>query len=159
MLAGCSSQGAQVAREARQSLVGMKAVDLQACAGIPKRTLKLEDGSELLSYEQANANVGGFDMTLPLVGGFKVAGSGSYCHAIFRIAQGRVIGLNYTGDNDDLAGRDGVCAPIVRGCLRSPEPAVVPPPPLPPSSQVVVQPGVLQPDVLRALTQPHLPGP
>jgi hypothetical protein len=47
-------------------------------------------------------------MTLPLLCGFTVADSGPYCHAIFRIARGRVIGLNDTSDNDDLAGRDGV---------------------------------------------------
>jgi hypothetical protein len=31
------------------------------------------------------------------------------------------VAVNYTGDNDDLSGRDAVCAPIVRGCLRTQE--------------------------------------
>jgi hypothetical protein len=127
LLAGCASGGAEVATAARQSLIGMKSDDLQACAGIPTRTKRLEDGSELLSYEQKNGNVGGLDLTLPMLGGFSLAGSGSYCTALFRVAQGRVIGLNYTGDNDDRFGEEGVCAPIVRGCLRHPIPALVPP--------------------------------
>ena len=25
---------------------------------------------------------------------------------------------NYAGDNDELIGKEGVCAPIFRGCLR-----------------------------------------
>ncbi|MBR0642304.1 hypothetical protein [Plastoroseomonas hellenica] len=81
------------------------------------------DGSELFSYEQQNENVGGLNVSIPMAGGFRLAGSGSYCHALFRVAQGRVAGLAYTGDSDDVDGRDGVCAPIVRGCLRQLEAA------------------------------------
>jgi hypothetical protein len=127
-MAGCGSPGAQVAEQARGRLVGMDVNDLQSCAGIPTRTTALTDGTTLLSYEQKNANTGGLNVSVPLVGGFSLAGSGSYCQALFRVAGGRVIGLNYTGDNDDVGGRDGVCAPIVRGCLRQPVPAEVPPP-------------------------------
>ena len=122
-LTACGTAGSRIAEEAQQKLVGMQADDLQACAGIPTRTKRLGDGTELLSYEQKNGNVGGVNVTLPLVGGFNLAGSGSYCHTLFRVADGRVIGLNYTGDNDDRGGENGVCAPIVRGCLRQPVPA------------------------------------
>ena len=58
-----------------------------------------------------------------LVGGFAAGGSGSYCHAIVRIVDGKVVGVNYTGDNDEMIGKEGVCAPIVRGCLREHEKA------------------------------------
>ncbi|MBO1075780.1 hypothetical protein [Roseomonas marmotae] len=125
-LAACTSPGARVAEEAQQRLVGMRVDDLQACAGIPTRSKELADGTRLLSYEEKNANVGGLNVSLPLLGGFNLAGSGSYCHALFRVADNRVIGLNYTGDNDDVGGENGVCAPIVRGCLRQPVPARVP---------------------------------
>jgi hypothetical protein len=61
-------------------------------------------------------------ITLPFIGGgFSAGGSGSYCHAIVRIVDGKVVGVNYTGDNDEMIGRDGVCAPIFRGCLRAHE--------------------------------------
>jgi len=115
----CTSPGARVAEQARHSLVGMDVDDLQSCAGIPTRTATLGDGTRLLSYEQKNGNVGGVNVNLPLVGGFNLAGSGSYCHALFRIDGGRVASLNYTGDNDDVDGEEGVCAPLVRGCLRA----------------------------------------
>lgn len=119
LLTACAPRGAEVAADARQRLVGMDADDLRSCAGVPTRTLRLNDGAELFSYEQRNANVGGLNVSFPLIGGgFHLAGSGSYCHALFRMEQGRVAGLVYTGDSDDVAGRDGVCAPIVRGCLR-----------------------------------------
>lgn len=126
LLAACAPRGTEVAAEARQRLVGMDADDLRSCAGIPTRTLRLNDGSELFSYEQQNRNVGGLDVNVPLAGGFHLAGSGSYCHALFRVVRGRVAGLVYTGDSDDVAGRDGVCAPIVRGCLRQLEAAGTP---------------------------------
>ncbi|HEY4252267.1 MAG TPA: hypothetical protein VGM87_13730 [Roseomonas sp.] len=119
LLAACAPRGAEVAADAKRRLVGMNADDLRACAGIPNRTLRLGDGSELLSYEQQNGNVGGLNITVPVVGGgFRLAGSGSYCHALFRVSDGRVASLAYTGDSDDIRGQDGVCAPIVRGCLR-----------------------------------------
>ncbi|MBC9208442.1 hypothetical protein IBL26_16465 [Roseomonas aerophila] len=126
-LASCAPSGAQVTDAARQQLVGMDVSDLQACAGIPNRTQTLGDGTRLLSYEQKNENVGGLNISLPVVGGFSLAGSGTYCHVLVRVAQNRVIGLNYTGDNDDVGGQNGVCAPIVRGCVRQPVPAYVPP--------------------------------
>lgn len=132
LLLGCSTPGAHVAASAREALVGMWADDLQACAGIPSRTRRLSDGTELLSYEQQNPRTGGLNLELPVVGAFSIAGSGSYCHALFRVADGQVIGLNFTGDNDDAFGVEGVCAPIVRGCLRNPIPARPPRPVLPP---------------------------
>jgi hypothetical protein len=124
LLAACTT-GAEVVRDARPVLIGMNSDDLQACAGIPNRTKRLNDRTELFSYEEKNENVGGMQVTLPLVGGFKLAGSGSYCQAIFRIVDGRVAGLHFTGDNDDILGKEGVCAPIVRGCLRDPGPGAV----------------------------------
>jgi hypothetical protein len=124
LLAACET-GTGVVRDARSVLIGMNSEDLQACAGIPTRTKRLNERTELLSYEQRNENVGGLQVSLPLLGGFKLAGSGSYCHAIFRIADGRVAGLHFTGDNDDVLGREGVCAPIVRGCLRANGPDAV----------------------------------
>ena len=59
---------------------------------------------------------------MPIIGGgFSLGGSGSYCHAIVRIVDGRVAAVNYTGDNDDMIGKEGICGPIFRGCLRAQE--------------------------------------
>src|SRR5258708_32678981 len=87
---------------------------------MPTRTTGLDWRTEIFPYELKNENVGGMQFNLPLVGGgFKIAGSGSYCHAIVRIVDGRGAEMNYTGDNDDFVGKEGVCAPIVPGCRRA----------------------------------------
>jgi hypothetical protein len=116
---GCAA-GHDVATDGRRAVIGLDADSFQACAGIPTRTKRLDPRTEILSYELKNENVGGMEFKVPLVGGgFKLAGSGSYCHAIIRVVDGKVAEVNYTGDNDDFVGKEGVCAPIVRGCLRA----------------------------------------
>jgi hypothetical protein len=119
LLVGACASGHDVAMDGRRAVIGMDADSFQACAGIPTRTKRLDPRTEIFSYELKNENVGGMEFSVPLVGGgFKIAGSGSYCHAIIRIVDGKVAEINYTGDNDDFVGKEGVCAPIVRGCLR-----------------------------------------
>jgi hypothetical protein len=119
LVSACAS-GHDVATDGRRAVIGLDADTFQACAGIPTRTKRLDPRTEILSYELKNENVGGMEFSVPLVGGgFKIAGSGSYCHAIVRVVDGKVAELNYTGDNDDFVGKEGVCAPIVRGCLRA----------------------------------------
>jgi hypothetical protein len=119
LLTGCAA-GYSVASEGRRAVVGMDADAFQACAGIPTRTKRLDPRTELFSYELKNENIGGVELSIPIVGGgFKVGRSGSYCHAVVRVVDGKVAELNYTGDNDDVVGKEGVCAPIVRGCLRA----------------------------------------
>jgi hypothetical protein len=124
LLLGACAPGYQVAEKGRQFIVGMDVDTLQTCAGIPTRTIKLDPQTELYSYEIKYERTGGAEVTLPIIGGgFSLGGSGSYCHAIVRIVGGKVVGVNYTGDNDEMIGREGICAPIFRGCLRAYEKA------------------------------------
>ena len=117
-LAACTPSH-EVARQGRHLVIGMEATTLQACAGIPTRTAPLDPRTQLWSYENKYERTGGLEITLPIIGGGLAAGgSGSYCHALVRIVDGKVAGVTYAGDNDDMLGRDGVCAPIFRGCLR-----------------------------------------
>lgn len=119
-LIGACATGHSVATDGRRAVVGMNADMFQSCAGIPTRTKRLDERTELFSYELKNENTGGVEVSVPVVGGgFKIGKSGSYCHAIVRVVDGKVAELNYTGDNDDFVGKEGVCAPIVRGCLRA----------------------------------------
>lgn len=119
LVSGCTS-GHNVATDGRRAVIGLDADTFQACAGIPTRTKRLDPRTEILSYELKNENIGGMEFNVPLVGGgFKIAGSGSYCHAIVSVVDGKVAEVNYTGDNDDFVGKEGVCAPIMRGCLRA----------------------------------------
>ena len=122
LVGACAMAGHDVAEKGREIALGMNAETFQACAGIPTRTKQLDSRTELLSYEIKNENTGGVQVTVPIVGGgFKLGSSGSYCHAVVRIVDGKVVEVNYTGDNDDIVGKEGVCAPIVRGCLRAHE--------------------------------------
>ena len=119
-LIGACATGHSVATDGRRAVVGMNADMFQSCAGIPTRTKRLDERTELFSYELKNENTGGVEVSVPVVGGgFKIGKSGSYCHAIVRVVDGKVAELNYPGDNDDFVGKEGVCAPIVRGCLRA----------------------------------------
>ena len=119
VVCACAS-GHSVATDGRRAVLGMKAETFQACAGIPTRPRRLDERTEIFSYELKNENTGGVEVSVPVVGGgFKIGKSGSYCHAVVRVVDGKVAELNYTGDNDDFVGTEGVCAPIVRGCLRA----------------------------------------
>ena len=69
---------------------------LQACAGIPTRTAPLDPRTQLWSYENKYERTGGLEITLPIIGGGLAAGgSGSYCHALVRILDGKVAGVTY----------------------------------------------------------------
>jgi hypothetical protein len=117
---GACAPGYDVAKEGRRAVLGMDVDSFQSCAGIPTRSKRLNPRTEIFSYELKNENVGGVEVSVPIVGGgFKIGKSGSYCHAVVRVVDGKVAELNYTGDNDDFVGKEGVCAPIVRGCLRA----------------------------------------
>ena len=113
-----------VAEQGRESILGMDVDTLKSCAGIPTRTEQLNSRTALYSYENKYERTGGATVTLPIIGGgFSLGGSGSYCHAIVRMLDGRVAAVNYTRDNDDMIGKEGICAPIFRGCLRAQEKA------------------------------------
>ena len=119
VVCACAS-GHSVATDGRRAVLGMNADTFQSCAGLPTRTKRLDERTEIFSYELRNENTGGVEVSVPVVGGgFKIGKSGSYCHAVVRVVESRVAELNYTGDNDDFVGKEGVCAPIVRGCLRA----------------------------------------
>ena len=112
----------EVAIQGRQLVIGMDATTLKSCAGIPTRVEQLDPSTQLYSHENKYERTGGLEIILPIIGGgFAAGGSGSYCHALVRIGDGRVAGVTYAGDNDDMIGREGVRAPIFRGCVREQE--------------------------------------
>ncbi|MCR0981505.1 hypothetical protein [Roseomonas populi] len=125
LLAACGYADSHMAHEAQLSMQGMTAADLQACAGIPDKTKRLDARTELFSYAVKNDTTGGLQVTLPVIGGdFTFGGSGNACTATFRLTDGHVSGLSYAGNNDRPVGQDGVCALIVRGCMRRPMPSM-----------------------------------
>jgi hypothetical protein len=127
LLSGCGYTASKQAHQAQISMIGMTEADLHACAGPPDKVITLSDRAHILNYTYKPAANGGFNVQLPLnLGGVSLGGSGTYCSANFRVVNHRVTELHYTGDDDKATGNDGVCEPIVRGCLRQPEGSMQP---------------------------------
>lgn len=127
LLAACGYADSYMAHEAQLRMQGMTSQDLQSCAGIPDKTKRLDDRTELLGYTLKNDATGGVEISLPVFGGgYTVGGSGTSCTATFRLTDGRVSGVFYSGNNDRPVGEDGVCAPLIRGCMRRPMPSMAP---------------------------------
>lgn len=126
-LASCGYGDSRMAHQAQINMVGMSLADLQSCAGVPDKTSRLDHRTQILTYALKNEATGGVEMTLPIIGsGYKFGGGSSNCNANFRLVDDRVDGLFYSGNNDRMNGTDGVCAPIVRGCMRRPQTSMVP---------------------------------
>lgn len=129
-LSGCGYYDSRTAHKAQISLIGISSSDLQACMGIPDKTKKLPDGSEIYEYTRGLNIPSANDSTLfPLQSVVNIienalGGAGKTCVADVRITDGKVTDLHYGGDNDEIVGADGVCATIARGCVRRPLPSM-----------------------------------
>jgi len=120
-LGGCGTYDSHVAHQAQVAMLGMTADDLQSCAGVPDKTTKINDRTSVYDYKLAPGTTGSLTATLPLVGGVTLGGAGPFCTASFRIIDGRVSDVHYSGDDDKTFGDDAICVPIIRGCMRQPE--------------------------------------
>ncbi len=125
VLAGCGYGASRLSHEAQLSMIGMTENDLEACAGPPDKTTTLNPETVIFTYEYKPSANGGFNVELPLsLGGISLGGSGTYCRADMRLVDHRLVELHYTGDDDKAVGNDGVCTPLIRGCMRQPEPTM-----------------------------------
>jgi hypothetical protein len=126
-LAGCGYGASRQAHEAQISMIGMTSADLIACAGPPAKTTKINGDAHVDTYTFAPPTGSGFTLTLPLtLGGVAIGGSGQSCTANFRLVGNRVTEVHYTGPDDLDIGNDGVCDPVIRGCMRQPEATMQP---------------------------------
>jgi hypothetical protein len=83
----------------------------------PTRQGSDEGKTTLLSYNATSART--VNLSIPIVNGIGVSIVG-YCRATFRLENGRVAGLTYTGDGDPLGGRNSACgAPASQGEART----------------------------------------
>ncbi|GAA10028.1 hypothetical protein ATPR_3032 [Acetobacter tropicalis NBRC 101654] len=127
-LTGCGYFDSRTAHRAQLSLIGMSSSDVQGCVGVPDKVKKLEDGTEVLEYSRTLNIPATNDSTfIPLQSMVNIVettlgGAGKTCIADIRIANGEVVDLHYSGDNDEILGADGVCSVITRGCVRRPMP-------------------------------------
>ncbi|CAH2606497.1 conserved exported protein of unknown function (plasmid) [Rhodovastum atsumiense] len=129
LLTGCA---ARQAREARTWAVGRTLAELQSCMGVPDRTAPLPDGGLVAQWGRSEAATSAslplfadlallpvtWPISLASAGSVSV-GSAASCRAIATVRGGRVESLRYAGDSDGVSGRDAVCAPVVRGCVRA----------------------------------------
>lgn len=125
MLVGCAFADMRDAHAAQQKLVGWSELDLESCLGAPDHQSTFGD-TEILTYFGNSTSNKVFSLGMPFFGGLTISGGG-YCHAIFRVREGRVAELRYTGETDATLAPDAYCAPIVRGCvLQAEQPAASP---------------------------------
>src|ERR1700752_1048595 len=120
VLAGCAIPDAHVAHNAQQKLVGLSEVDLETCLGAPDQRSTFGD-TDILTYYGNSTSSTGLTLGVPFLADIGVTGGGGgYCHAIFRVKDGRVAEVRYSGETDATLAPDAYCAPIVSGCLNQP---------------------------------------
>ena len=56
------------------------------------------------------------NLSIPIVNGIGVSMAG-YCRTTFRLENGRVASVSYTGDSDPLEGENSACGSHMRACL------------------------------------------
>lgn len=123
-LSACGYGDSRTAHKAQLALIGMTSNDLQSCAGTPDKIVKLNATTQLFQYGYKPAATGAFALNPFGLGQVSYNGTGSYCTAVMRIDHDQVTEVHYTGDDDRPIGNDGICAPLVRGCIRQPEPTM-----------------------------------
>jgi hypothetical protein len=126
VLAGCAFEDARAAHAAQQRLIGWSEADLEACLGAPDQHSTFGD-TDILTYFGNSTSNKVFSLGMPFIGGLTVSGGG-YCHAIFRVREGRLAEVRYSGETDATLAPDAYCAPIVRGCVHQAEQAGASPP-------------------------------
>ena len=126
LLAGCGYGASRSVHQAQFSMIGMSANDLQACAGPPDRIVQLNPAAQIFAYSDKPGVAGGLGLPIPLLGTITPGGGGGTCLAEFRLVDNRVTELHVTGDDDRVLGSEGVCGPIIRGCMRQSEPTMRP---------------------------------
>ena len=131
-LLALSSCGAQDAKDARITYVGKDVTAIEECMGIPDKQTNLNNGDMLSEWHYTQKSpqislplaVPGADVAiLPLAIPLNLAStvqlsSDSDCKALVTSRDKKIIKLLYSGADGNLSGRDGVCMPLVRGCLR-----------------------------------------
>jgi hypothetical protein len=102
-----------MAEQAKTGLVGMSELQLETCLGLPDKEAT-KGKTRLLSDNATGART--VNLSIPIVNGIGVSMAG-YCRATFRLENGRVASVSYTGDSDPLEGANSACAALMRACL------------------------------------------
>jgi hypothetical protein len=114
VIAGCAVNDSHIARAAPQRLIGLSEVDLQACLGSPDQHTSFGTTDIITYYANSDSSM---NYSVPIIGGLSFS-NGGYCHATFRIDNGTVTQVIYSGEKNATLAPDAYCAPIVRSCLE-----------------------------------------
>lgn len=120
-LTGCGYFDSRTVHKAQLAMIGMTENDLHSCVGIPDKTLKMNATTVLEQYIYKPNTPGTFSIAPLNMGTVTYNGSGSACVMMIRIDRGQVSEVHFAGDNDRLIGHEGICEPVIRGCVRQPE--------------------------------------
>lgn len=94
---------------------GMSRSDVLSCAGIPDKSVLLDD-REILQYEQPQSALGSVTAYSPSGMGLSVTPPGG-CSVIVSIKSGVVSSIKYKGPGNMILGPYVDCVPVVRDCL------------------------------------------
>lgn len=116
MMAFCiSACGAVLTKETRTGIVGTPLPDLLSCAGKPSSVIAADDTDVDVQYDQSTPTQPNF--SLGGVYGISIGlGAMGECHAIFRVHDGYVVGVHYTGPSFTLGGPRSACIPLIKEC-------------------------------------------
>jgi len=113
LLSACAARDSGIAHQAQNRLLGLSEVDLVSCIGAPDQRQSF-GATDVLTYYATSAS--SISYAVPVIGGISFS-NGAYCHATFRIDNGRVTRVLYSGEKNATLAPDAYCAPISRTCL------------------------------------------
>ncbi|HTW73150.1 MAG TPA: hypothetical protein VME47_24955 [Acetobacteraceae bacterium] len=113
LLSACAVKDSRIARDAETRLMGMSEVDLEACLGAPDQHSTFGN-TDILTYDATSTSNDSYG--IPIVGGMSFS-NGGYCHATFKVTNGHVTQILYSGEKNATGAPDAYCAPIVRTCM------------------------------------------
>ncbi|MBE7212571.1 MAG: hypothetical protein INR65_16250 [Gluconacetobacter diazotrophicus] len=113
LVGGCAANDARIADNARTRLIGLSEVELESCLGVPDQHATF-GGTDVLTYYATSSS--SISYSIPIVGGLGFS-NGGYCHATFRVDDGRVTRVMYSGEKNATGGANAYCVPIVRSCM------------------------------------------
>jgi hypothetical protein len=113
LLGASAVKDSRIAHQAQSRLIGLSEVDLESCIGAPDERQSFGSTDVLTYYATSTSSI---NYSLPIVGGVGFS-NGAYCHATFRIDDGHVTRVLYSGEKNATLAPDAYCAPISRTCL------------------------------------------
>jgi hypothetical protein len=110
-VAGCAIQRAQIAQDARASMVGMTKEQALACMGPPVNK-GVEGATEVWSYPSGNG------ATVGTYGNGIATSSRRFCTVNLTMAAGRISQVNYLGPTGGLLTAGEQCEFAIQNCVK-----------------------------------------